>query len=48
MKSLLIAAALFLSAADAAAGCWLDGIEYPEGTIKGNMICGEDGYWRPS
>lgn len=48
MKQLLIASILFLSAANVTAGCWLDGIEYPEGTVKGAMVCGQDGYWRPS
>jgi len=47
MKQLLMATMLTLFVADANAGCWLDGIEYPEGTIKDNMVCGNDGYWRP-
>lgn len=47
IKQLLFATVLSAFVANANAGCWLDGIEYPEGTIKDTMICGSDGYWRP-
>lgn len=48
MKILLITFFLFVVAtfSVANAGCWLDGVEYPQGTVKGSMTCGADGYWR--
>lgn len=48
MKILLITFFLFVATtfSVANAGCWLDGIEYPAGTVKGPMTCGDDGYWR--
>ncbi|GAA0913046.1 hypothetical protein [Alkalimarinus sediminis] len=47
MKQLLLIALLTLFAAEVSAGCRFEGEEYPVGTIKGPLICGSDGYWRP-
>ncbi len=48
MKILLITLFLLLIAtiSVANADCWLDGVSYPAGTVKGPMTCGTDGYWR--
>ena len=48
MKIILITLFLLVSAtiSVANAGCWIDGVEYPEGTVKGPMTCHPDGYWR--
>ena len=48
MKIILITFFLFVAStfSVANAGCWLEGVEYPEGTEKGKMKCGADGYWR--
>lgn len=47
MKQLFLIAILALFTAESYAGCKFEGVEYPSGTIKGPLICGSDGYWRP-
>lgn len=48
MKIILITLFLLVSAtiSVANAGCWIDGVEHPVGTVKGSMTCHPDGYWR--
>lgn len=47
MKVLFISIFLYSISLPAFAGCWSGGVEYPEGTEKGTMVCGPDGYWKP-
>ena len=47
MKQLLLIVILATFTTGVGATCLFEGIEYPEGTIKGPVICGSDGYWRP-
>ena len=47
MKKILSMVFLAMFTAEVSASCMLEGTEYPAGTIKGPVICGSDGYWRP-
>lgn len=47
MKQLLLLAILVTFTTGVSASCLFEGIEYPEGTVKGPLVCGSDGYWRP-
>lgn len=48
MKRSIISLIVFLCASSAYAGCWMDGIEYKVGTVKGPVVCAPDGYWKPN
>lgn len=47
MKQVLLMVFLAIFTTELSAACMLEGTEYPAGTIKGPVICGSDGYWRP-
>ncbi|MFT7185999.1 MAG: hypothetical protein ACI84K_001389 [Pseudohongiellaceae bacterium] len=47
MKQLLLITMLTIFTLEVSADCLYEGTSHPTGTIKGPLICGADGYWRP-
>lgn len=47
MKKIILAVFIGAFSTVSYAGCWSGGVEYSVGTVKGNMVCGADGYWHP-
>ena len=46
MRNLIVILVLMVISTTAQAGCYLDGVLYPTGTVVSGLTCQADGSWR--